>query len=66
MLVRLRRLGRDDAGQALAEYGIALAMVAGMNFLEGIASRLAGMSTSAMVLSGAVVAVTVYALFARR
>jgi hypothetical protein len=30
----VRRAIRDDAGQAMAEYGIALAMAAGLRFLQ--------------------------------
>ncbi len=50
---------RDDAGQALTEYAILMALVAGLNWLERLTETLAEAPPSAWLVGGAVVVVVV-------
>ena len=60
----LARLRRDDQGQGLAEYGIVLALVAGMHRLEEYVNGF--MMPSTTVLAGAAVVVVLLLAAGRR
>jgi len=52
----LRRLERDDSGQALAEYGIALALGAALGWFENLA-HVIGDQPPAVLLGGGLILV---------
>ena len=57
MLASLGRPTRDDAGQALTEYAILLALVAGLNWLEGLTHTITQAPLTAVLVGTAVVVV---------
>jgi len=52
---------RDDAGQALTEYAILLALVAGLNWLERLTHTITEAPLSAWLVGAAVVVVAGFA-----
>ena len=62
MLASCKRFGRDDAGQALTEYAILLALVTGANWLGRLTHTIAEQPLTALLVAGAVVVVFGYAL----
>ena len=64
MLAGLGSPRRDDAGQALTEYAILLALVAGLNWLEGLTRTITQAPLTA-VLVGTVVVVVGFAFRGR-
>jgi len=60
----LRRLARDDGGQALAEYGIILALMGGAGWLQNAAQRIA--ADPKEIVIGAAALVLVLAWMTRR
>ena len=57
VLASLERPTRDDAGQALTEYAILLALVAGLNWLERLTHTITEAPLSAWLVGAAVVVV---------
>ena len=57
VLASLERPTRDDAGQALTEYAILLALVAGLNWLEGLTRTITQAPLTAVLVGTAVVVV---------
>jgi len=57
VLASLGRPTRDDAGQALTEYAILLALVAGLNWLEGLTRTITQAPLTAVLVGTAVVVV---------
>ena len=62
MLASCKRFGRDDAGQALTEYAILLALVTGANWLGRLTHTIAEQPLTALVVGSMVVVVVGYAL----
>ena len=56
----VRRVMRDDAGQAMAEYGIALAMAAGIRWAQRIPELIANDPWTAAGIAAGFVAVVVF------
>jgi len=65
MRVVLDRLRRDDGGQALAEYGIAVALIAGVDRFGQLASDMLG-GVSSRMLVGAALGIVVLYVFSSR
>ena len=61
MLAGLGSPTRDDAGQALTEYAILLALVAGLNWLERLTHTITEVPLSAWLVGAAVVVVAGFA-----
>ena len=61
MLASLGPPTRDDAGQALTEYAILLALVAGLNWLERLTHTITEVPLSAWLVGAAVVVVAGFA-----
>lgn len=53
----LERPGRENAGQALTEYAILLALVAGLNWLERLTHTITEAPLTALLVATAVVVV---------
>ncbi len=60
----LKRLRGDDAGQALAEYAIILALMAGLDRLERLTDTILAQSRTMLLFEAAVVATIVYLFWA--
>jgi len=61
VLASLGRPTRDDAGQALTEYAILLAFVAGLNWLEGLTRTITEAPLGAWLVGAAAVVVAGFA-----
>ena len=65
MLATFKALGRNDAGQALSEYGILLAVIAGFERLEALATNLFTDNPTVLVGAGVAALVLITATFSR-